>query len=511
MNARQIYLLCVVLTIVSLGVFAYKHRVLGFPLQPDAEVEAWDLEVGIRFQSQGLPVKVALFLPRKNDVYSIAEEHFVSRGYGLVTQVEDEHRIATWSTREAAGRQSLYYRAIVRPSPTTNFGGETKKPPKIVRPRFEGASRAAANALLADIHSRSADVETMVKELIRRFAGSSPRGQNIRLLLGDNASVSRKADVAVRILALASIPARPVHGVRLEQLARDAPIIQWLEVYHDGAWHAYDLETSERRLPKEYFPWWRGTGSLASLSGGTELSTKVAVTLNKESALLSAAAHEKAARPTLFEFSPLVLPIAGQAVYHVLLVVPLGVLIVVIMRNLIGLRTFGTFMPVLIALGFRETHLLSGIVLFSLLVGAGLSVRFYLERLKLLVVPRLAAVLIVVIHLMFLLDLLSHKFGLQPGLSVTLFPMVIMTMTIERLCVVWEERGPSDALKQGLGSLAVASLAYVAMNIDYLRHLFFIFPELILLILAAIILLGRYSGYRLMELRRFKVLATENA
>jgi hypothetical protein len=84
-------------------------------------------------------------------------------------------------------------------------------------------------------------------------------------------------------------------------------------------------------------------------------------------------------------------------------------------------------------------------------------------------------------------------------------------MTIERLCVVWEERGPGDALKQGIGSLFVASLAYVAMNIDYLHHLIFIFPELILLILATVILLGRYSGYRLLELRRFKILAAENA
>jgi hypothetical protein len=381
----------------------------------------------------------------------------------------------------------------------------------VSKPHFEGASQAAANALFAEVHSRSADEESLVKELIRRLANSASGNQNVTLLVGDRAPVSRIAEIAARILALANMPARSVHGIRLQQLIRDAPILHWLEVYHDGSWHAYDLETGERRVPNEYLPWWRGAGSLVSLSGGTELSTQVSVTLNKESALLAATAHEKTARPALFEFSPLVLPIASQAVYHVLLVVPVGVLIIVIMRNLIGVRTFGTFMPVLIALAFRETRLLSGIVLFCMLVGAGLSVRFYLERLKLLVVPRLAAVLIVVIHLMFLLDLLSHKFGLQPGLSVTLFPMVIMTMTIERLCVVWEERGPSDALRQGIGSLAVASLAYVAMNIDYLQHLFFIFPELILLVLAAIILLGRYSGYRLMELRRFKVLAVENA
>jgi len=350
-----------------------------------------------------------------------------------------------------------------------------------------------------------------VTELIRRVSQPPGGGQGMSLLIGDQATASRKADVTARLLALADITARPVHGIRLQSLVRDAPIVHWLEVYHDGSWQTYDLDTGQRRVPKEYLPWWRGTGSLVNLSGGSKLSTRVSVTLNKQSALLAAAAHEKSSRPALFEFSPLVLPIASQAVYHVLLVVPVGVLILVIMRNLIGVKTFGTFMPVLIALAFRETRLVSGIILFCLLVSAGLAMRFYLEQLRLLVVPRLAAVLIVVLHLMFLLDLLSYKFGLQPGLSVTLFPMVIMTMTIERLSVVWEERGPSEALKQGIGSLAVASLAYVAMNIDYLQHLFFVFPELILIVLAITILLGRYTGYRLLELKRFKALATQGA
>lgn len=510
MNARQVYLVCAALVIVSLSLFAYKYLVLGFPLQPRAEVEAWDIEVGIRFGSRGEPVKVALFLPRKTDGYAIVDEQFVSGGYGLDTQDENEHRVATWSFRQASGEQFLYYRAVVRPSPATDDAA-IKQPPRMSKPRFEGAARVAADAFLAEAHSRSADVESLVRELLNGLKRSADGRPYVSLLIGEKPIAARKADVAARILGLANVPARTVNGIRLQQLVRDAPILHWLEVYHDGSWHAYDLETGARGVPKDYLPWWRGVGPLVSLSGGSELSTRVSVTLNKQSALFLAAAHEKSARPALFEFSPLVLPIASQAVYHVLLVVPVGVLILVVMRNLIGVKTFGTFMPVLIALAFRETRLVSGIILFCLLVGAGLAMRFYLERLKLLVVPRLAAVLIVVLHLMFLLDLLSHKFGLQPGLSVTLFPMVIMTMTIERMSVVWEERGPSEALKQGLGSLAVASFAYLVMNLDHLQHLFFVFPELILIVLAITILLGRYTGYRLLELKRFKVLTTEGA
>ena len=90
-----------------------------------------------------------------------------------------------------------------------------------------------------------------------------------------------------------------------------------------------------------------------------------------------------------------------------------------------------------------------------------------------------------------------------------LFPMVIITMTIERMSIVWEERGASEAMQQGLGSLLAAVAAFLVMFNPWTEHLVFVFPELLLMLLAATLLLGRYSGYRLLELRRFKVLAKE--
>jgi hypothetical protein len=38
------------------------------------------------------------------------------------------------------------------------------------------------------------------------------------------------------------------------------------------------------------------------------------------------------------------------------------------------------------------------------------------------------------------------------------------------------------------------------------RHLAFNFPELHLVVLAVILMLGRYTGYRLLELRRFSTM-----
>jgi hypothetical protein len=101
-------------------------------------------------------------------------------------------------------------------------------------------------------------------------------------------------------------------------------------------------------------------------------------------------------------------------------------------------------------------------------------------------------------------SIVSHQLKIEVGLSVALFPMVIMTMTIERLSIAWDERGGGYAVKQGIGSLVVACVCYMAMSWDPLRHLMFTFPELLLVLFAMTLLLGRYSGYRLNELVRFR-------
>ena len=81
--------------------------------------------------------------------------------------------------------------------------------------------------------------------------------------------------------------------------------------------------------------------------------------------------------------------------------------------------------------------------------------------------------------------------------------MIILAWTIERMSILWEEEGPKEVLIQGGGSLFVAVLAYLLMTQPLIQHLAFNFPELHLCLLALILLVGRYTGYRLTELSRF--------
>lgn len=489
----------------GLGLFLYKVIVLGYPLAPNREVDTWDLEVRLAFVAQGRPVKASLLIPKDTRRYSVIDEHFISRRYGLNTSRRGGNRAAVWSIRRASGDQILYYRATVQRIAVTQPPAG-RPAPRIELPEIGGAERAAVLVLVEEIRSRSADVETMVAELLNRLNAHEP-DENVELLLRRHASALHKMRTAIKVLLYAGIPARVVHGIELTELERDAPLIHWIQVYDRGVWRSFNPRTGEVNIPEDWFTWWRQAAPLAQVDGGRHVHTRISVTLNRAAALSGAAERGKRLAPGLVEYSLLSLPIETQAVYHVLLMIPIGALILVLMRNVVGVKTFGTFMPVLIALAFRETRLLWGMVLFSLVVALGLSVRFYFDRLKLLLVPRLASVLIVVVLVMALLSVVSHKLGLEKGLSIALFPMVILTMTIERMSIVWEERGAAEALQQGLGSLAVAAIAYAVMNLALLRHVVFVYPELHLVVLAITLLLGRYSGYRLTELRRFRALA----
>lgn len=502
MKQGYVYALALVLTVVGLSAFAYKWRVLGFPLTNNQETPVWTIEAAVRFEPGPGTIKVNLLIPTLTPGFRVLNENPVSRGYGFSLNYGNG-REAQWAVRRADGPQTIYYRTSVYEDSSADE--EDTTPPFPPLPVIEEPFKTAVEVLVNDVRQQSADTTSFTTELLHRMNDTSP-DSNVELLLTNAKNRASFVETLTMILAAARIPARMVHGFPLAGRQRNAEPVTWLEVHDADEWLYFDPSTGEQALPKRFFIWWRGNEPLVSVEGGSNVTVDFAVQENFVDAVAIAETLAAKQSPGVFEFSLYSLPISTQAVYSVLLMIPIGALVMVFMRNFIGIEAFGTFMPVLIALAFRETQLLWGVILFTLLVALGLSIRFLLERLRLLLVPRLSAVLIVVVMLMLIISLMSHNLGLETGLSVALFPMVIIAMTIERMSIVWEERGPGDAMRAAFGSLVVATFAYISMGISWLEHLVFTFPELLLLVLALVLMAGRYTGYRLLELKRFKAM-----
>jgi hypothetical protein len=260
-------------------------------------------------------------------------------------------------------------------------------------------------------------------------------------------------------------------------------------------------------MPSNILPWWRGDTGMVTLmnSSKSNIIKNIAVKRHTESALTEAIWANSKIKEALYNLTIYALPVEIQVVMRVLLLIPLGALFCIIMKQIVGIKTFGTFMPVLLAMAFRETSFLTGLFFFTLLIGAGIIFRGIFDKMRLLTVPRLGAILTIIVLCVFLLSLVLDSIGIQAS-GLSLFPLVILTMMIERISVTWDEMGAKQTIIVTLSTLVVSFICYLVIILPSIEHIITTFPELLLVITAIILLIGRYNGYKLTEYYRFKAM-----
>ena len=490
---------------IGLTIGGYKVAFLGLPISPNQQTKTWTVQAKVNFKGNGGPAIVDFTVPKITPGFSVLDEDFISSKYGLALQEQRESRVAQWAVRRARGEQLLYYRLFVAPS--TKQVAWQEKPDFPFPPDFEEPYASAIRAIIDDVRKESADVATYTRELLQQLNAEQPN-ENVALVRSDINAGKAWTLTIIDILKGVRIPGRVLWGIPLTEATNDVKLRQLLQVHNGDRWLTFDPYSGAEGIPNNFLAWKTGNDPLIELTGGDRAEVRFSVTSSYRDLIEVTRLGAEPLDSALLSMSPIALPVPNQNVYRLLLMLPIGALVVVIFRTFIGVQTFGTFMPILMALAFRETQLFWGLLSFSAIVMIGLFIRFYLERLMLLLVPRLTAILIIVLILMLMLSLISNQMGAERVLSVALFPMVILAMTIERMSITWEEHGAREALYQGSGSLLVASIGYLLMSSEQLTYVMFVFPEMLLVLLGLSLWMGRYTGYRLTELHRFRSLVS---
>ncbi len=321
------------------------------------------------------------------------------------------------------------------------------------------------------------------------------------VLANKKATALGRARALVTLCRVAGLPARLVTGFELRQIENPQPHI-WIEVFYGHRWVPFDpTHGYARHMPADFLPVRRGGDSVVRApAGAKQLLTKYSLLrLPPEKSLLQSQSRRPA---QIFDLTRL--PVKMHEVMSLMLLLPLGALITAFFRNVIGIRTFGTFSPALLAASFIYAAWGTGIVILAVVMIAGLAGRFLLERLHLLMVPRLSIVLtLIILCVVFCVSLLDYLAWTHSGQSV-LLPLVILTILIERFHVTAEEDGIAFALQLVVGTTIVAAFCYLLLKWDDIGRLMLIYPEAHFLTIAMFIIMGRYSGYRLVELWRFR-------
>ncbi|MEM7216911.1 MAG: inactive transglutaminase family protein [Pseudomonadota bacterium] len=471
----------------------FRHDTYRIPYLPGTAQSVWQIEAKVEFEASGDPVQVALTLPPVQAGFTFLEGTAASPGYGSHREQGRAQQLIRWSKRDARGIQTLFYKfeAVEAPDFAPPPADETA--PTAESLVWDEPYDTAVASLLASAVPRSADGYTLARELLV-LMNTTPVDQNVALLLSE----WDPPRLLPRLLRQAGVAARTVTALDLQDRRRRQELRELVQVWDGSGWRLLDPQTDGAERPDNLLLWQTSEPSVLEVIGGTNSRVLFSMINQTRSALSLVSAQS--ANPLLSLYS---LPIEEQSLFKLIMLLPVGALVVVLMRILVGIRTSGTFMPVLIALAFLQTQLVTGLISFLLVVATGLVLRSYLSALNLLLVARIATLVIVVIGIISVVSIVSYRLGLIGGLTITFFPMIILAWTIERMSILWEEEGPKEVLIQGGGSLFVATIAFLLMQQPVVQHLAFNFPELHLCLLALILLVGRYTGYRLTELVRF--------
>ncbi len=352
------YVVTTILFIVGILLMVYQHVTFEIPYLPSNQRQVWTVEAKVEFEPNNKATIVDFAVPAIQPGFTQLKQSTASVGFGT-TYIEKNERIyVEWTKRNPVGLQTLYYR-------TDFLRDENAKDSSMTVPEIsknvEPEPYYTAMADIADAaHQKSANPFSFVVQVINELEKKS---DSTNLLL----SQYDRASLLVHILDLAKIPSRIVGVLDLEDGRRNRGLSNRVAVFDGTKYEIFDPKTGMSGINKNQLIWVDHSGSLLDVQGGS--NARVSFSIIKNSIPIAEAAKQRAAAAIasgedIVSLSISTLPIEEQSLFKTILLLPIGVLIVVFLRVIIGIKTSGTFMPVLIAMAFLQTSLVVGLIGF---------------------------------------------------------------------------------------------------------------------------------------------------
>jgi len=510
-----------ILLLLALSIFIYKVIFLGYTFSAAIPEESYYLDYLIEFTGRDSPVNIKLALPVNNYRQRVLEEKVGSSELDFSILESDANKFGVWRGDQVSAKKHITYslsvitkyREFIIPSDIPKKQEIADSVVRYLIPEeFIQSDDSLVRLLSIKLGLDTTRFLLTALQTIYHYAtdsleyvGYKGTTDALTTLKLKEASCGGKSRLIVALCRNNGIPARVVGGKILKSERHNPSTHIWTEVWVNGYWVPFCPTNSYfARIPAHYLLIYYGDESL--ITHTKDINFKFNFFIKKR--LIS----QKESRQA-FQLQ------SGQAVdiwetfkkisvslelLKIIIMLPLGALIVVLFRNIVGLETFGIFMPALIAVGFRDIGLFWGLVLFALIISLGAFVRWGLDRLQLMHTPRLAIILTCVIIFLLAMATFGAQIGFLDLARVTLFPMVIMTLTVERLSIIIQEKNLLVGLKVAANTALVSACAYIAMETHLFQSIMIGFPEVLLLVIVANIYLGRWTGFRLTEYLRFK-------
>ena len=338
-----------------------------------------------------------------------------------------------------------------------------------------------------------------------RFSGTTDALTTLQL---GEASCGGKSRLMVALCRTVGIPSRLVGGVIIGQAGRKRTHHVWLECRQGNQWVPFDaLNGHFAALPENYLRLYTGDQPLISYSRGLAFDYGFssprrtipkawadAVVVDEDPDREGSWWSDLAGQP---------IPLLERGGFSLILLAPFALLFIVFARQVVGFESIGVFLPILLGYSLTQTGILYGGAQILLCLGLGSLLRVLLSRMNLLHVSRAAVMISAVILLFFAFSALQRVLGIESNSGELILPLAALAMAIEKFIVVAMDKGTVGALWLLVQTLVLALVCSVILVGSLYQQLLISFPEIMLLVIGLIIMVGNYRGLRWKERLRF--------
>jgi len=499
-----------IIVLVILGVLSFATRTLFESNEQIPEGDTfWKFRWTVQIEAFERGTSLRLFPPiNTKNARVIAQEFFhpglrIQRTYNQLKPTR-EIRVKSGS----AGRYVFEAQFTIHVRPTEEWSSSAATEPKTDQAssrylaatefiQVDDPSVRSALSRIGAIGKSDKEIQSLINKFISRQIKQDPEFQiydAIATLKAKRSTDLGRARTIVAMYRAAKIPARIVTGFIMADNF-DARPQYWVEFRDVDHWNVFDPKNriASANLP-DYVPFRRNNADLLT----TEIPAKLL-----ESFQISPQPAPQGLLTRELQFTDIFrlerLPEGLRDTLYILLLLPFGTVITVAFRTFIGVRTYGTFTPTLIALAFVKADLVTAFVILTLVSIIGFAGRAYLPRLDLARTPRLSIVFTIVALSVTLGVSILDYFEFHPPGYIVLLPIVVLTTLIDRVYGVMDENGLRVALVRLFWTGVIALLCFFLFQIDFLAAIVISNPEVHFFAIALVLLIGIYKGKSLFE------------
>lgn len=500
------------------GLIAYKVVALDYTLTTIQPEDGYFVRLVMDVEGNGRNCYVNVTLPVQSERQQIRQEQQASDVFRYSIS---RGRVGRWYARDLEGEHTISYNFFAKTEARTYALGEGESWPATYPEKVQKylAATEKIQVLAPEIHDKALELipegtdlksglQSVYNYVYLDIEYKTVRGPTdaVTALKLDEASCNGKNRLMVALLRSRNIPARLAKGLILES-NRKRTTHAWTEVYVHDEWIPFCPTNGYfAEIPENYLE--LAKGDTAAFSHPKHIGFDWKWIMQRQLNHREQAVFNNANNPLniLSYWVSLKDYHISLALIMTILMIPIGATVVAFARNIVGLTPFGTFMPALIAVSFQGTGFIVGSLFFFLVVVISSGVNFGLIRLRVLHFPRLVIILTLVVISIMAVSIVSIRMGLTQGAAVSLFPMAILSLTAERFTQSISEDGVTEAMQRMAVTYLVAIACYGVITLATLQMLVAAFPELLLLNIAINLVIGSWTGIRLLEYRRFRAI-----